>query len=728
MASKHVLFSIPAAVVLLGFCVTSSAQSIVYDPLLDPSATVITAPEVRTMNASWMWHPGQLASYLQAKNLKHSKERCVNVGYPGNYYSPIDHATFQQEAKLSSDVTLNWKASGNAVLYIDGQVAASGDAGATPVKKGKHIVTVEVRTSDRTPALIAEGLPQGAWTASTGEKFIPVESDDIFNSPDVYPDDDREITVSIPVKDYLTIRNAKEDNGVVTMTEGGLLVVDFTYLELAGLSLAAEGDGEISIYFGESFEEAAALRQVDHEQALIAPYKLSRQEQTISTPARGFRYAALRTTGKCTVRNIQMLAKVWPVKLQMQFNCSDDDLNRLFAAGVGTQHSSIHNFYLDGVKRDFLPWAMDAVASSMGGDYAFGERQLSRNGISIALLPPGATEEDLGVVDYPLHALIGLWEEYLRFNDKQTGLMFRDRIEGQLALYETLQDERGFISSKDPRWGFIPGWDRDNGPENIGTPAYPQMLLYRNFCIAADFEKLWGDRKAAAHYTQKAEALKASIMKHFWDPSQRAFVNGYTIDGKLDKRLSHHSQSWAVYSNLFPEEDIDNLFEKVYPSMEYYLNDVSYEKGYEAISYIKCGKTKEFVDVLKKVWLRWLDAGNTRFPENFMINESYQKQLEFYGRPFGLSLCHGANGIPPIVTALYGILGFNQKSVSEYILNPDLIGMSYASGRIPVSQGHIEVEYHAGNEAKVTVPAGCAVTVNFEGRTARYTKAGTYYL
>ena len=33
-----------------------------------------------------------------------------------------------------------------------------------------------------------------------------------------------------------------------------------------------------------------------------------------------------------------------------------------------TLHTSMHRFYLDGVKRDFLPWSMDALVST-GGDY-----------------------------------------------------------------------------------------------------------------------------------------------------------------------------------------------------------------------------------------------------------------------------------------------------------------------------------------------------------------------
>lgn len=95
----------------------------------------------------------------------------------------------------------------------------------------------------------------------------------------------------------------------------------------------------------------------------------------------------------------------------------------------------MHNFYLDGIKRDFLPWSMDAIISSLGGDYVFGDRQVSRNGISVSLMPLHPQISDWGIVDYPLHALIGLKHDYMRYGDLVTSLMFKERILQQLALY-----------------------------------------------------------------------------------------------------------------------------------------------------------------------------------------------------------------------------------------------------------------------------------------------------
>ena len=71
--------------------------------------------------------------------------------------------------------------------------------------------------------------------------------------------------------------------------------------------------------------------------------------------------------------------------------------------------------------------------------------------------------------------------------------------------------------------------------------------------------------------------------------------------------------------------------------------------------------------LLNDVWGDWLQQGHTRFPENFSLDATVSQQLMFYDRPFGLSLCHGANGVPPIIVALYGIIGFSQDSEGESV-------------------------------------------------------------
>lgn len=110
---------------------------------------------------------------------------------------------------------------------------------------------------------------------------------------------------------------------------------------------------------------------------------------------------------------------------------------------------------------------MDAIISALGGDYVFGDRQVTRNGISIALMPSNPKISDWGIIDYPLHALIGLKQDYMRYGDLSTSLMFKERIIQQLALYESVQDVNGFLTATPPTSGFIPGWSRKMGPDDL---------------------------------------------------------------------------------------------------------------------------------------------------------------------------------------------------------------------------------------------------------------------
>jgi hypothetical protein len=327
-----------------------------------------------------------------------------------------------------------------------------------------------------------------------------------------------------------------------------------------------------------------------------------------------------------------------------------------------------------------------------------------------------------------LHALIGLKQDYLRYGDLSTYMMYKDRIDQQMDFYMSVQDEYGFIHASKPSSGFIPGWSRDNGPDDYGVACYPQIMLYQNFRIAAYFCRLIKENAKAKIYTEKANQLEKNIVIKFWSTKDKAFMNGYREDGTLDERISHHAQYWAVLAGLYPERLYDYLYETVIPSIPRYKDNISFEKGYEALAYIKAERTKEFLQLLDEVWGDWLRQGYTRFPENFMVNSDVTQQLMFYGRPYGLSLCHGANGAPPVVLAAYGIFGFSQNDVkpNEYTLTPDLLHLDWAKGRIPVKEGFIYISLKKNGECEVEIPDGCLLTVNFEGKTQVLKKAGKY--
>lgn len=206
------------------------------------------------------------------------------------------------------------------------------------------------------------------------------------------------------------------------------------------------------------------------------------------------------------------------------------------------------------------------------------------------------------------------------------------------------------------------------------------------------------------------------------------FLNGYTQKGELDTTISHHAQYWAILADIFPEDRYDDLFSKL-SRIPYYKDYVSFEKGYEFLAYAKAGKVREMWDFLFTVFGDWLDQGHTRFPENFQYKKSKNEQLVFYSRPYGLSLCHGANGVPGIVAVLNGIAGFSQSEIrpNNYTIKPKLMDLQWANVDFPVKEGTIKLKLTANGTNEIEIPSGCRVeSVDKNGKSTVLTKKGVY--
>ncbi len=704
-------------------CLSVDAQKI-YDPVLDPEVKVQHAGKQMVWSGSaYMWYPGQLAAYRQQWLLERSRERCVNVGYVGKF-NPMQEVTWFMVNYTAKEPTILEYASAGAQSI---EITDNGNAFNGQLTKGKHKLVFKVTTKNQLPALMIKNVEGEVLCSLNGITWMPVETDPRFNNPDISPNVRMNEEVIIPPRNIITLKNAQLDADG-QLGRNGSIIYDFWYDEVGTIELEASGTTKLHFTVGESIEEVMNENTKLFEQQPIADVTLS-GHQTITLPERALRFVKVTSTDVCTIHNVKFHAMMWPVKdLLMSFESSDKMLNDLFNAGVATLHTSMHDFNLDGIKRDFLPWSMDAVASMLGMNLLMGDRQVGRNNISIALMPPHPEKSQWGIVDYPLHALIALKQDYLRYGNLSTFEMFKDRIFKQMDFYISVQDENGFIHADKPSSGFIPGWSRDNGPDDYGVACYPQIMLYMNFRIAAYFSKLLKDNSREKDYTRRADQLEKNIYEHFWDNVEKAFVNGYRVDGTLDKRISHHAQYWAVLAGIYPERLYDYLYESVITSIPYYKDNISYEKGYEALAYIKAGRTKDFLQLLVEVWGDWLRQGYTRFPENFSVNSDVSKQLEFYDRSFGLSLCHGANGVPPVVLAAYGIFGFSQSDVriNEYTLTPNLLHLDWAKGRIPVKEGFIYIKLDKSGQNEVEIPEGCQVTVNFGEKAQVLRKAGKY--
>lgn len=709
---------------LLGIFITASlccyAQTKEFDPSLDPNVTIVSRQSQEEWNSRYMWYPGQLAAFYQQQCARISKERCVNVGYPGKFFAKNNHAWFRKEVRLKKESSLCWEGPSDIILYINGvKQSVSGKQVILPV--GRSSLLFEVTTDDSLPCIILKGAGLenlDEWQVSMDKEHWTIpESAVMYNKPGVLPDAPQDMTARIKPSQILPMRNAEmQGKDGISIGKNGYVLIDFFHLEIGTLTFQAKGKGTITVRVGETPEEALERDDKKLEQYPLAPVTLSEEGGSITLPERALRYVSLECDKGAEITSLRFDASLWPVEHQMQFETDDDYVNNLFKMSSATLHTSMHRFYLDGVKRDFLPWSMDALVSTLAGDYLFGDQQVSKNGISIALMPLDPQKSDIGIPDYPLHALFGLKQNYLRFGDLATSLQYKDRIIQLLDFYASIVDENGFVHGNygDRQFGYTPGWSTYNGPVRKGVAAYAQIMLYYNYVTGAYFADLWKESALADRYRKLARNLKKKIFEHFWDDDRKVFINGTMNDNvTVDKRISHHAQYWGILADIFPEEHYDNLFENILPNLPNYYEVVSYEKGYEFLAYAKAGRIKELWDHIYGVFGDWMDQGHTRFPENFMMNASRARQLVFYNRPYGLSLCHGANGVPVVVGALNGLIGFSQSSMktNEYTIKPELLHLKWIHSRIPVKEGYIVLKLNAEGESTIDIPAGCTVRI-----------------
>ena len=709
---------------LLGIFITASlccyAQTKEFDPSLAPNVTIVSRQSQEEWNSRYMWYPGQLAAFYQQQCARISKERCVNVGYPGKFFAKNNHAWFRKEVRLKKESCLCWEGPSDIILYINGvKQSVSGKQVILPV--GRSSLLFEVTTDDSLPCIILKGAGlenPDEWQVSMDKEHWTIpESAVMYNKPGVLPDAPQDMTARIKPSQILPMRNAEmQGKDGISIGKNGYVLIDFFHLEIGTLTFQAKGKGTITVRVGETPEEALERDDKKLEQYPLAPVTLSEEGGTITLPERALRYVSLECDKGAEITSLRFDASLWPVEHQMQFETDDDYVNNLFKMSSATLHTSMHRFYLDGVKRDFLPWSMDALVSTLAGDYLFGDQQVSKNGISIALMPLDPQKSDIGIPDYPLHALFGLKQNYLRFGDLTTSLQYKDRIIQLLDFYASIVDENGFVHGNygDRQFGYTPGWSTYNGPARKGVAAYAQIMLYYNYVTGAYFADLWKESALADRYRKLARNLKKKIFEHFWDNDRKVFINGTMNDNvTVDKRISHHAQYWGILADIFPEEHYDNLFENILPNLPNYYEVVSYEKGYEFLAYAKAGRIKELWDHIYGVFGDWMDQGHTRFPENFMMNASRARQLVFYNRPYGLSLCHGANGVPVVVGALNGLIGFSQSSMktNEYTIKPELLHLKWIHSRIPVKEGYIVLKLNAEGESTIDIPAGCTVRI-----------------
>lgn len=680
-----------------------------------------TQPKVdaTNWNAQWIWYPGQLAAYRHSRRLRLAVERCRFIGYPANFRQPQTEVYFRKSGIADRDIAVRWTA---PVARVRTTIAGRGGditSRRATMHKGDSTITVQIDFSQTLPCLLLEAgeFSSGpGWEASLdGEHWTPAEMG-ADGDPERLPDAERELTVSLPVHRVAQPQGPPAAGYLIR--PGNPIVLDFLETELGSLALDVRGEGELTVQVGESVPEVLDPDVANFEQYPLPPIRLSTHSTNISLPQRALRFARVATNGRAELTNIRFDASLWPTQPKGHFECSDPDINAIWNTAVATLRSNMHDFYLDGIRRDGLLWH-DGPLTLDAYDRVFFDADLSRQTLIAETMPLHPSLRDVGIIDSPMYDVIGFEHEFLVRGDPDFSCMFRDRLEDIMQFYESLQNEHGFVdAAKVEPYGFFPDWSAvsQGGPDGHGTPAYGQMLLAAAFSSASRLARdAWKDNSQASRYAHAAEKLKSSIRSQFWRPQSGLYVNGLDRNGKLDDRLSSFAQAFAVAYGIAKPDKYDTLFR--------FLNDTGKRSAHYSLSqvveltaYAQAGRTADAIRRLKSAWLPIVQRGYRRFFEDIQGDKDPNEQLSMYGRKYAASLCHAWAGAAPVMAISRGVLGIAPVEPAYRLCTvaPQRCGFEWVKGGVPTPNGTIEIEWH-GADAEVKLPVGVSAHINNRG-------------
>ena len=304
-----------------------------------------------------------------------------------------------------------------------------------------------------------------------------------------------------------------------------------------------------------------------------------------------------------------------------------------------TFHLNSREVYLDGIKRDRWCWSGDAYQSFMVNRYLYFEPSIIRRTIR-ALLGKRPYEQHINTInDYSAYLIISVWEYYYATGDVD----FVNSIADDLyALYQfivsRLNSETGYVEARAGDWIFIDWANIDKE----GPISAEQILLWQVYRTMEKLSEV--SYIPCGDYKERAERLKSSIMRDYWDDERSGFIDSFT-SGK--KHMTRHSGILAIMYDFVDKDKQNRIYENVLKGNIAEPITTPYFKFFELMALGKMGDIVGIQDYIDSYWGSMIELGATTVWEQFDPCKNGTEHLEMYGEKYGCSLCH-AWGAGPI--------------------------------------------------------------------------------
>jgi len=647
----------------------------------------------------WLYKPGDLEMWLFNRVRHEAFHACLNVYHPGGFrnISPVLYATRQWPLeRLPAECRVQVAACGNLDMVFNGTTLLHRAGGPVPelveVDLQPHLIMgvnwfrIRVHSLGEPPALLIDGLlmrTDCSWSVSGDDLNYGTPSVLAFVSTSRFPHQER-----LP---EVTLTPVRRDDGLW----------DFGVEVYGRPEARVRGEGTLRFHPGESVPEARNADPGRHEQHVTG---LAPEAGRVTSPVElALRYLRVDASPDLSVEDVRLRASSYPVRHRGAFASSDPILDRIWQHAAYTLRLCMREVFVDGIKRDRLPWVGDLYLAGLANAFSFFDAGIMRRSL-VALY--GAEPEAVdfnGIIDYSFFWILALHDYVLHFGDVTFLEQMRPRLERLLRALEAKRDAEGLIPTDRCGWLFIDWAEVDK----TGYNACLEFLAIRASVAAARLFSFLGDEAAATQLDETTVHRRGSARRLFW--SER---NGAFRDCTGSERTGRHANLLAVLAEVPNAEQRRRLIDSVLRNPAVPAVGTPYMRSLEAAALARCGLRAEMIEGLRAYWGGMIQAGASSFWERYDAAASGDAHLAMYGRPYGASLCHAWSSGP--IFLLSGEL-FGAEPVapgwSRFTLKPRFTGLEQCSAAIPTPHGTIRI-CQDGCATAVEVPRGAVLDVD----------------
>ena len=378
----------------------------------------------------------------------------------------------------------------------------------------------------------------------------------------------------------------------------------------------------------------------------------------------------------------------YPFKQTAVFNTDNPEIKQLLDIGWRTARLNAVETYTDCPYYEQLQYIGDTRIQAMISYYYSGDDRLARNALNLmdhSRLPEGVTQSRYPTHDTQLISTFSLWyigmlHDYWMYRGDNA--FISDKLEGVrsvLKFFEKYQQADGSLKNT-PYWTFVDwangkNWEAGSPPKGAdGSSAIIDLQLLWAYQWAAAMEAKTGMHDYAILYNNKAEQLKHTIRRKYWDTAKMLFA-----DTKEKMLFSQHANSLALLTGMVKDADMPTLGKKL-------LSDTSltqcsiYFKYYLHQALVKGGMGNDYMKWLG-IWRDNIKMGLTTW-------------AEYSDLRYSRSDCH-AWGSSPNIEFFRTVLGIDSYApgFSKIKIEPHLGTLTKVSGEIPHPEGKVAVSY-----------------------------------